>query len=56
MNNWITIRTFLALFLMLFGIALMFSHAEGGRILLGVILAAIGSTFMVRLAIALRRD
>ncbi len=54
MNIWLTVRTFIALFLIVFGVGLVFVRSEDSRILLGAVLAALGLTFMLRVALALR--
>ena len=54
MNNWITVRTAAALFLVLFGIGLAFARSADGRIFIGSALAAVGLTFLLRLTLALR--
>lgn len=56
MNIWLTIRTFGAVFLLFLGIGLLFVRTEeGGRIFIGALLIAIGVTFLLRLALALRK-
>ncbi len=54
-DAWLTLRTFIALFLILFGVGLMFVHAEDNRILLGAVFAAIGLTFVLRMVLVLRQ-
>ena len=56
MNIWLTVRTFLALFLIIFGVGLAFVRTEDMRILVGAALAAIGLTFMVRIALVLQQS
>ncbi len=55
MNIWLTVRTFIALVLILLGIGLMFVRSEDSRMLLGAVLAGIGLTFVLRMALALRQ-
>jgi hypothetical protein len=55
MNPWLTTRMFIAVFLALFGIGLMFVRSEDGRVLGGAGIAAIGLTFLLRVALELRR-
>lgn len=50
------IRVFCAVFLVLLGIGLMFVRSEDARLMIGAALAAIGVTFLLRLALALRQD
>ena len=54
MNNWLTVRTFLAFFFAILGIGVTFVRSDDQRILLGAIIASIGLTFLLRLSIALR--
>jgi hypothetical protein len=54
MNMWLTVRTFCALFLLTFGIGLIFGGAEHLSVTAGAFLAALGMTFLMRMAIALR--
>lgn len=53
MPVWITIRTYIAIFCVLFGIGLMFAPDEQ-RAMLGASVAALGFTFLWRLWIAIR--
>jgi hypothetical protein len=46
MNNMFAVRTFLALFVSIFGLGLIFAHENDGRIMLGAFIAAIGLTFL----------
>jgi len=55
MNTWLTLRTFLALFLIAFGIGLMFVRSEDTRLMIGALFVAIGATFLLRLGLALRQ-
>jgi hypothetical protein len=55
MNAWMTLRTGAAVFVALVGIGLMFVRSEDTRLVIGAFLAAIGLTFLLRVAIALRR-
>jgi hypothetical protein len=55
MNIWLTVRTCIAVFLVLFGIGLMFVRSEDERLMLGALFAAIGLTFIFRMALVLRR-
>ena len=55
MNIWLTVRTFIALFLIVLGIGLVFVRTEDMRIMLGAVFAAIGLTFLLRMALVLRR-
>ncbi len=54
MSAWLTVRTFAALFLVILGIGMMFTADV--RIFVGAALAAVGLTFLVRLAIAFRAN
>ncbi len=54
MSTWLTVRTFIALFLALLGIGMMFTPDI--RIFVGAALAAIGFTFLVRLMVAFRAN
>jgi hypothetical protein len=53
MNTWFLIRTFIAFFFVLFGVAYMAGAAEE-RALLGAFFAALGLTFFWRLWVAIR--
>lgn len=53
MNVWITIRTFIAIFFVLFGVAYILG-ADQGRALIGGLFAALGLTFLGRLWLAIR--
>jgi hypothetical protein len=53
MNIWLTIRTFIALFLVVFGIGVMF-NSWTSRLATGALFAAFGLTFLVRVALVLR--
>ena len=53
MPIWITIRTFIAFYLILFGLAYMLG-AQQQRALVGAFLAALGVTFLWRLWVAIR--
>jgi hypothetical protein len=55
MNIWLTIRSFIALFLIVLGIGLVFVRTEDMRIMVGAAFAAIGLTFMLRIALVLRQ-
>jgi hypothetical protein len=54
MSTWLTVRTFIALFLAILGVGMMFTADI--RIFVGAMIAAIGLTFLVRLAIAFRAN
>jgi hypothetical protein len=54
MNIWIIIRTFIAFFLALFGVAVM-AGADQQRALVGALLAALGLTFLWRLWLAMQK-
>lgn len=56
MNTWLTIRTFIALFIAALGIGLMFVRLQDERLILGSLLFAIGVTFLLRMAIELRQS
>jgi hypothetical protein len=51
MNIWLTIRTFIAFYLLLFGLAFM-ANAPQERALLGALFAAVGLTFFWRMWVA----
>ncbi len=53
MSKWLTVPTFLAFFLALAGLGLMFRPEP--LVMVGAVLAAIGLTFLLRLTLALRR-
>lgn len=53
MNIWILIRTFIAFFLALFGVAVM-AGADQSRAMVGALLAALGLTFLFRLLLSVR--
>jgi hypothetical protein len=53
MSNWLTVRTFLAIFLAAFGFGFMFSEAHT-RLMFGAVFVALGLTFLCRLALAAR--
>jgi hypothetical protein len=53
MSAWITIRTFIAFYFLLFGFAYM-AGVPDGRALIGASFAAIGMTFFWRLWVAMR--
>ena len=53
MNTWLTIRTSIALFLVISGVGLAFSNASDGRVLIGSLFVTIGLTFFLRVALAL---
>ena len=53
MDIWLTIRTFIAFYLLLLGVAVMFGSSEQ-RALLGAFLAALGMSFFWRLWVAMR--
>ena len=55
MSNALTVRTFGAVFLALFGIGVMFVRTDQGQILVGSLIAAVGITFLMRLGIAFRK-
>ena len=54
MPIWIMIRTFIAIFLVLFGLALIAGRGNDPQSLLGALLAALGITFLWRLWVAMR--
>lgn len=54
MNIWLTVRTFIAIFFVAFGIGLMVARSEDMRLMVGALLAAFGLTFMLRMALVLR--
>jgi hypothetical protein len=54
MNPWLTVRTFIAIFLTAFGIGLMFIRTEDMRVFAGAVLVGLGLTFLCRLALAVR--
>jgi hypothetical protein len=54
MNLWLTVRTCIALFLAVFGIGLIFAAAPTERLLIGSLIAAIGLSFLLRMALVLR--
>jgi len=51
MNIWLTIRSFIAFYFLLFGLAFM-ANAPQERALLGALFAAVGLTFFWRLWLA----
>lgn len=53
MDIWLTIRTFIAFYLLLLGLAVMFGTSDG-RAFLGAFLAALGLSFFWRLWVAMR--
>jgi len=53
MNIWLTIRSFIAFYFLLFGLAYMVGAAEN-RAFLGALFAALGLTFFWRLWVATR--
>jgi hypothetical protein len=55
MNIWLTVRTFIALFLVALGIGLMFVRSEDMRLMVGALFVAMGLTFMLRMALVLRQ-
>ncbi len=55
MSIWLTARTFIALFLILYGIGLIFVRSEYGLMMVGAVFAAIGLTFLFRMALVLRQ-
>lgn len=54
MNAWLSVRTTIALFLVIFGIGLIFTPSPDGRLMVGAFLAAIGLTFLFWVGLALR--
>jgi hypothetical protein len=52
MNTWLTIRTFIAFYLLLFGLAFM-ANAPQERALLGAFFAAVALTFFWRMWVAI---
>ena len=54
MNIWLTVRLAIAIFLTALGIGLMFVRSEDVRIEVGALFVAIGGTFLLRFALALR--
>jgi hypothetical protein len=54
MPIWIMIRTFIAIFFVLFGLALIAGRGNDPLALLGALLAALGITFLWRLWVAMR--
>jgi len=52
MNTWLTIRSFLAFYFLLFGLAFM-ANSPQERALLGASFAAIGLTFFWRMWVAM---
>ena len=53
MDIWLTIRSFIAFFLFLLGLAIMFGNSDG-RAFLGAFLGALGLSFFWRLWVAMR--
>jgi hypothetical protein len=53
MNIWIVVRTFIAFFLALFGVAVI-AGADQQRAMVGAVLAALGLTFLLRLCVAIK--
>ncbi len=56
MNPYLTLRTFIAVFLTLFGIGLIFVPPQDERMMIGAAIAAIGITFLLRMRIELRQQ
>ena len=56
MNLWLTLSTFIAVFLTLFGIGLIFVRSEDERMMIGSAIAAIGITFLLRMRIELLQE
>ncbi len=54
MNTWLTVRTFIAIFLGVFGLGLMFPRSDDMRLMLGALLFSLGAIFLLRMAIELR--
>jgi hypothetical protein len=55
-TSLVTVRAFIAFFLAAFGIGFMFVRSEDSRILLGAFFTALGMTFLLRLALAVRME
>jgi hypothetical protein len=55
MNIWLTVRTFIALFLVALGIGFMFVRSEDMRLMVGALFVAMGLTFLLRMALVLRQ-
>ena len=53
MNIWLTVRTFIAFYFVLFGVAYM-AGAGQWRAIVGAFFAALGVTFLWRLWVAIR--
>ena len=54
MSPWLTVRTFIAIFLTALGIGLMFVRTDDMRVFVGALFIAFGMTFLCRLALAAR--
>ena len=51
MNTWLKLRTFLALYVVILGIGLMFGHADGSSII-GALFVALGLRFLLPFVLA----
>jgi hypothetical protein len=56
MDTWLTVRAFLALYVLICGIGLMFGQSDGGRVIIGALFVSVGLTFLLRLWMALRQQ
>jgi hypothetical protein len=56
MNTWLTVRAFLALYVLICGIGLMFGQSDGGRVVIGALFVSVGLTFLLRLWVTLRQQ
>jgi len=54
MNNWLAVRAFIAFYLAVLGVGLMFGQQDQ-RLMVGALLVTIGVTFLVRMAIEFRQ-
>lgn len=55
MNKFLTLRMFCAAFLSLFGLGLIFVRAADMQLLIGALVAAVGITFFIQVALVVRR-
>jgi len=54
-NKFLTLRMFCAAFLSLFGLGLIFVRAADMQLLIGALVAAVGITFFIQVALVVRR-
>jgi hypothetical protein len=54
MNNWLAVRAFIAFYLAILGVGLMFGQQDE-RLMVGALLVTIGVTFLLRMVVELRQ-